>query len=315
MDSMFKFNLENTKIEFFKNKSVKEKNYLKTDIFYVNDYSFEENNGVDADKYLYKNVFFLKRLFLSQNEKYLLKSITLINEEKFDEALSIIKNHNKDGNYLIDIYFVLLLLDPDRPDKKDILNKIIADIDLLGDFLKKYKIGISIQFSLSDHIFMRFRGNRAVMLLYLVFNQFRYGHPKEALEILLKIEEENDKNNPLIDLLLGELFIKTGQLDKAIILLQNIKASNIICIYSLLLLGKAFRKMGLLKSSIAVLRKTRRRSSRYPNKLNLEGRYQLAISLEKYNKSFLAKKEYEKILTTSYNYKDTKKRLYSLKNI
>lgn len=316
MDSFFKNNFEYKEIKIFKKKCKSEKRYLETDIFYKNSNGLvEDNKNSDFEENIYRSIFFLRRIFLSLNEKCLLKSISFINKGKFDEALNVLNNYNKDGKYIIDINFLQILLNPETPDYKDLLNKIITDINSLGNFFKKFNLGIYLLMSLSDHIFIEIKNSRTAMLLYLVLYQAKHGNNSNALSLLLKIKEENDRKNPLIELLLGELYIRTEQYDQAIILLQNIDGSNIICIYSLLLLGKAFRKNGLLKSSISVLRKIRRRSNRYPQNLNLEGRYQLAISLERYNKEFLAKKEYEKILTTDYNYKDAKKRLYSLQNI
>ncbi len=308
MGILFNNKIDNIDISFYFKEDEKFINCPSNDLYYNN------NINLNIDKEysnLYKRLNLFKKTFLNKNERCLFKSISFINKKKYEKALNLLNKHNEKGKFLTDIYTMLLIVHPDLDTKKDFLDKIINNLDSLGEFFNKYKIKINFNDKIYGNLFLYINDNDFGFVLYLVLILSKMGQDKQSLNLLLTL----DNKSPIQMLLLGELYLKTENYSKAIITLQNLNSNDLICKYSLLLLGRAFRKEGLLKSSIAILRKTRRRSKNFPVEFNLEGRYQLALSLEEYSKSYLAKKEYEKILTINYKYKDTKKRLRKLKNI
>ncbi len=306
MGILFNNNTDDINVKFYFEEDEKLINFPSSDLYY--------NINIDINKEygnLYKRLNFFKKIFLNKNERCLFISASLMNKNMYKNALPLLNKHAEKGKFLTDIYAMLVLVNPDLAVKKKLIKIIINNIDTLGDFFRKYDIKLNINDTVDENLYLNINDSEFGFVLYLVLILRKIGQDKQALNLLLTLENKT----PLQLLLLGELYLKTDNNSKAIISLQKIDSNELICKYSFLLLGRAFRKEGLLKSSIAILRKTRRRSNYLPIDLNLEGRYQLALSLEEYNKYYLAKKEYEKILTINYNYKDTKKRLKVLKNI
>ncbi len=306
MDIFFNNTFKNFNVNFYFKDDEKFINYTDTNLYYNN--KIINNKSIN----LYQRMSLFKKILISKNERCLLKSASLINKKQYKKALVILNKYNEKGDFLTDIYALIFITHPDLDTKKELLEKIIYNLDSLGNFFHKYNIRINFSHTINDNIYLNINDKDNDFILFLVLFLKKIDKSKKALDLLLTIEENR---YPLYTLLLGELYLETENYVNSIVTLQNIDSNEVICIYSLLLLGRAFRKEGLLKSSIAILRKTRRRSNRLPIYFNLEGRYQLALSLEEYNKYYLAKKEYEKILTINYNYKDTRKRLNDIKNI
>ncbi|MFW6282040.1 MAG: tetratricopeptide repeat protein [bacterium] len=308
MKSLIEINGKIKNIYIYNNNYV---NYLPDDLYTILEL---ENKDNIKNTSIIKN--FISKIFINRNNKILLKSLMLIKKEDYKKAEKHIEQYIEKNINNADAIFLLSLLKDDTNIKKNLIEELSQNIDNYGNFFNKYNIGISLQIKVYDDLYIHINNDKNGIIIYLSLNYLLLHKYTKGIEF---IRNNFQEDNLLVKLILAKLQMGLNNHDQAILLFQDIVEkspdNSPIYFYSSILMGKALRKDGMLKASISILRKARRNSKNLAKSLSLESTYQLAISLDKYGRTNLAKKEYQKILAICYEYKDVIKRINKLNNI
>jgi len=303
MDSLFKVDLEKMTI----NISSRDHTGNKNTIISLDQKPDNEFSLINQNKKISRRSI---KLLFNRTEKSLLKAIDYIITNDYQKAEKILCKIKKNDKRFPECCYLLSLLKGDYFYKTSLLNNLFNDLNGYGEFFNRYSLEIELIIPLNEKLCIILNNSKEGIAILLGLHYYVNNDPEKAEMILNNVRKDD---TPLVGLLLGEIYLSTGQYDKTIQLLQNTNSNQIISLYSSLIVGKAFREMGLLKTSINILRKTRRAAEQFSLSLHLEGRYQLALSLEKSNKMHLAFREYEKILALNYEYRDIKNLIEDLR--
>lgn len=300
MDSLFKPDFEKMiiNISSFDNTGNEEKNTIVLlDHVADNELSQQKNN-----KNIKKNINFL----FNRADKLLLNAIEYIIKNNYQKAEKTLRRIKKNNKRFPECCYLLSLITGDYFDKCSLLGNVMNELNGYGDFFRKYSLEIELSIPLNENLCVKLNNSIEGVAILLALIYYSNNDIENAEIVLSNVRKEDF---PMARLVLGEIYLSTGRYDKTIQLLQNMNSNQIVSLYSSLIIGKAFREMGMLKTSINILRKTRRLAEQFSESLHLEGRYQLALSLEKSNKRHLAYKEYEKILALNFDYRDIRKQI------
>lgn len=299
--------------------------FLKNELdsIYCTRYKKKENkNNIPVtglyinNEFHYKNfkIGFLKRMFMNKYEKKIFEVLKIIinnKHEKNEKISEILKQCILSDKYKIDSLFLLAFICKDYTVLKEYLLDIEHFIDKFNIFFNKHHISYSTNIKLLKDIDLLISNDLTGLFISLANIIYESLNTEKSLELLLNVNIKT----PLLKLYISELYIDKGNYSDAINILQTIKTEDKIeKAFCYLIMGISFRKEGLLKSSIGILRNLRR-SRNLPLCLLLEAKYQLGLTFEQAKNFSLAKREYTKILQVNYNYKDVCEKIKNISSI
>ncbi|MDI3547581.1 MAG: hypothetical protein PWR10_1233 [Halanaerobiales bacterium] len=253
----------------------------------------------------------LRYLILSKKEKLFVKAVNNIIIDNKTEALHKLRQVLQEDSLLTDANFTVALLTEDEEERLTAVKRAIENKARFGELFEKYGVWMGVEISVTPDICLRITNDILGFYLFAAEVLQDAGQLEAAIELL---EKSGMDERPEVKLSLGELYYINGCYDEAIRLLQGMENEDAVGTNALLLLGMSFREKGMNKAAIDTLRKARRRTKERSPSLILEGRYQLALTLEEDGKKHLARKEYEKVLAVDYDYRDVRERLAELEN-
>jgi tetratricopeptide (TPR) repeat protein len=226
-----------------------------------------------------------------------------------ESALANFRDVILKDRHCADAYFAIALLSTDDAEQLAAIKYTLSEKAKYGSLFSKYKVAMGGSLDITNELKMQIT-NDDLGLILVVAEIYQENNLHSAAISLL--ENSSYLDQPAVLLSLGELYYDAGKFEESIKTLQKLDNNDQVGTTSLLYQGLAFREIKQFAASAEVLKAALRRKKGRSQELLLEARYQLACTYELAGEFKKAKKEYEKILTEDFEFRDVKDKVKAL---